>query len=55
MLMNRLKFFETLYFEELEIIEDEMKEDPNNPEYIEQWISVAGVLNKIRKERGLQF
>lgn len=53
MLMNRVLFFEKFYFENLDIVEENLRNHPNDPDYVRAWQDIAETLNEIRslKER----
>lgn len=48
MFMSKLKFFEDLYLEELEIVEQEMEKHPFESSYVEEWKMLAQLITQIQ-------
>lgn len=48
MFMSKLKFFEDLYFEELEIVEQEMEKHPFESHLIDEWRMIAELITQIQ-------
>ncbi|TDT68632.1 hypothetical protein EV215_1699 [Hypnocyclicus thermotrophus] len=51
MFMDKLTFYEQLYLEELNAVEFELKNNPFNKKYVDEWVALAKVLNEIQVAR----